>query len=547
MIDIRTTKKAIKDTIKKRLSGRNASSAPSSAHQANGAQQVDCEMLIIGAGIAGIGMASRLQQSHNKTIFRRNTNHQKSNSAERFIVLEKRADLGGTWDLFKYPGIRSDSDALTFGYSFRPWLDHRMLAKGEDIKSYLADTADEFNVTKHIRYRHEVKQLSWSSAERQWTATVKNHETNETVTLTASFIVGATGYYDFDQGYRPHFEREEDFKGQIVHPQQWQDVDYQDKKVIIIGSGATAVTLLPALLDETKGQSASQVTMLQRSPSYVASVAADDYAIEKLSGKLSPLSKPQAYKIVRARNVLMQQATYRASLYAPKLMKALMSYGVKKELKGSDIDIKHLSPDYNPWDQRVCAVPDSDFFKVLQSGQADIVTDEIERFTETGVLLKSGQQLGADIIVTATGLNLQVLGGAKLVVDEEEVAIGKRMTYKAVLLEGVPNMAVLFGYTNASWTLKIDIACQYVLRLISYMNKHDYQVAVASAQTATETAQTQKDTVMGALSSGYVARASKVLPKQGDRYPWRVMNNYLLDRMMLKHRKIADKWLHFTR
>jgi cation diffusion facilitator CzcD-associated flavoprotein CzcO len=243
----------------------------------------------------------------------------------------------------------------------------------------------------------------------------------------------------------------------------------------------------------------------------------------------------------------MQQATYRASLYAPKLMKALMSYGVKKELKGSDIDIKQFSPDYNPWDQRVCAVPDSDFFKALQSGQADIVTDEIERFTETGVLLKSGQQLGADIIVTATGLSLQVLGGAKLVVDEEEVAIGKRMTYKAVLLEGVPNMAVLFGYTNASWTLKIDIACQYVLRLISYMNKHDYQVAVASAQTATETAQTQKDTVMGALSSGYVARASKVLPKQGDRYPWRVMNNYLLDRMMLKHRKIADKWLHFTR
>ena len=547
MIDIRTTKKAIKDTIKKRLSGRDASSAPSSAHQANGAQRVDCEMLIIGAGIAGIGMASRLQQSHNKTIFGRNTNHQKPNSAERFIVLEKRADLGGTWDLFNYPGIRSDSDALTFGYSFRPWLDHRMLAKGEDIKSYLADTANEFDVTKHIRYRHEVKQLSWSSAERQWTATVKNHETDETVTLTASFIVGATGYYDFDQGYRPHFEREEDFKGQIVHPQQWQDVDYQDKKVLIIGSGATAVTLLPALLDETEEQTASQVTMLQRSPSYIASVAADDYAIEKLSGKLSPLSKPQAYKIVRARNVLMQQATYRASLYAPKLMKALMSYGVKKELKGSDIDIKHFSPDYNPWDQRVCAVPDSDFFKVLQSGQADIVTDEIERFTETGVLLKSGQQLGTDIIVTATGLNLQVLGGAKLVVDEEEVAIGKRMTYKAVLLEGVPNMAVLFGYTNASWTLKIDIACQYVLRLISYMNKHDYQVAVASAQTATETAQTQKDTVMGALSSGYVARASKVLPKQGDRYPWRVMNNYLLDRMMLKHRKIADKWLHFTR
>lgn len=547
MIDTTTTKKAIKNAIKNRLTGRGVSSAPSSDHQANDAQSVDCEMLIIGAGIAGIGMASRLQQSYDKTIFGRRPNQKISNSTERFIVLEKRADLGGTWDLFNYPGIRSDSDALTFGYSFRPWLDHRMLAKGEDIKSYLADTANEFEVTKHIRYRHEVKQLSWSSADRYWTATVKNHETNETLTLTANFIVGATGYYDFEQGYRPHFEAEEDFKGQIVHPQKWQDVDYDNKKVVIIGSGATAVTLLPALLDEAEGQTASQVTMLQRSPSYIASVTADDYAMERLSGKLSPLSKSQAYKLVRARNVLVQQATYRASLYAPKVMKALMRQGVKKELKGSDIELKHFSPDYNPWDQRVCAVPDSDFFKALQSGQADIVTDEIERFTETGILLKSGQQLDADIIVTATGLNLQVLGGAKLVVDEEEVVIGKRMTYKAVLIEDIPNMAVLFGYTNASWTLKIDIACQYVLRLISYMNKQGYQVAVASAQTANETAQVQEDTVMGALSSGYVARASKVLPKQGDRYPWRVMNNYLLDHIMLKYRKIDDKWLHFTR
>lgn len=529
----------IKDGVKAK---QTSDQQPNHTHKA-----VDCEMLIIGAGIAGIGMASRLQQSANKSLFGRRAAHKTANSTERFIVLEKRADLGGTWDLFNYPGIRSDSDALTFGYSFRPWLDHQMIAKGEDIKSYLADTADEFEVTKHIRYRHEVKQLSWSSADRYWTATVKNHETNERLTITANFIVGATGYYDFDQGYRPHFESEEDFRGQIVHPQQWQDVDYDNKKLIIIGSGATAVTLLPALLDKEAAQTASQVTMLQRSPSYVASVSAQDYAMEKLSGRFSPLSKTQAYKLVRARNVLMQQATYRASLYAPKVMKALMKQGVKKELKGSDIDIKHFSPDYNPWNQRVCAVPDSDFFMALQSGQAKIVTDEIDSFTETGILLKSGQQLEADIIVTATGLSLQVLGGAQLYVDEQQVEIGKRMTYKAVLVEDVPNMAVLFGYTNASWTLKIDIACQYVLRLIRYMNKHGYQVAVASAQTATKTAKVQEDTVMGALSSGYVYRAREVLPKQGDRYPWRVMNNYLLDRIMLKYRKINDDWLRFSR
>lgn len=539
MIHFARTKTVIKSRLKRNRYSANKDN--------NKSEPVDCELLIIGAGIAGIGMASRLQQSDNKTIFGRKTNHKKPNRTERFIVVEKRADLGGTWDLFKYPGIRSDSDALTFGYSFRPWLDHKMIAKGEDIKSYLADTAQEFNVTQHIRYRHEVERLSWSTQNRQWTATIKNHETDETLTLTAKFVVGATGYYDFDQGYRPHFAAEEAFKGQIVHPQQWQDVDYHNKKVVIIGSGATAMTLLPALVDQSAVQSASHVTLLQRSPSYVASVAADDYAMEKLSGKLSPLSKQHAYKLVRARNVMMQQATYRASLYAPKVMKALMAYGVKKELKGSDIDIKHFSPDYNPWDQRVCAVPDSDFFKALQSGQAEIRTDEIETFTEMGIMLESGQHLDADIIVTATGLNLQMLGGAELYVDGEEVEIGKRMTYKAVLVEGVPNMAVMFGYTNASWTLKIDLACQYVIRLIAYMNKYDYQVVVPQAETATEKAQAQEDTVMGALSSGYVYRARELLPKQGDRYPWHVMNNYLKDRIMLKYRNIKDDWLRFSR
>lgn len=576
MIIIPKAKKAIKTLLKRgslphdtTASSVKGSKALSSKAKTS-SNPVDCEVLIIGAGIAGIGMACRLQQKDQNLFSKKrreltsnsNTNKKhETRASQRFIVLEKRADIGGTWDLFKYPGIRSDSDALTFGYSFRPWLDHKMIAKGADIKSYISDTAKEFKVTEHIRYRHEVQQLSWSSKDQRWTATIKNYQNNETsefnengeiLTLTANFIVGATGYYDFEQGYRPHFTGEDDFAGLIVHPQQWQEVNYHHKKVVIIGSGATAMTLLPALVDQNESQSATHVTMLQRSPSYVASVPADDYAMDKLSGKFSPLSKQQAYKLVRGRNVLMQQATYRASLYAPKVMKALMAQGVKKELKGSDIDLKHFSPDYNPWDQRVCAVPDSDFFKALQSSQADVVTDEIERFTETGILLKSGRHLQADIIVTATGLKLQVLGGAKVVVDEQIVDIGSRMTYKAVMLEQVPNMAVMFGYTNASWTLKIDLACQYVIRLLSYMNANNYQSVIAKAESKTKKNKTEKpqmqpDTVMGALSSGYVQRAKDELPKQGDRYPWEVMNNYLLDRVMLKYRKINDEWLRFTR
>jgi len=415
------------------------------------------------------------------------------------VVLEKRADLGGTWDLFTYPGIRSDSDALTFGYSFRPWLDHRVLAKGGDIKNYIADTAREFGVSEHIRYQHEVQQLSWSSHNQQWTATVKNLASGEVFALTAKFVVGATGYYDYEQGYRPHFDKEEDFQGDIVHPQHWQNVNYDDKKVVIIGSGATAMTLLPAMVDEESEQCAQHVTMLQRSPTYVASVPGDDYALDWLAGKFSPLSKTQAYKLLRTRNVLMQQGTYRAAVFAPKVMKALLKRGVKTELKGSGVDIAHFMPAYNPWDERLCAVPDSDLFKALHGKRAAVVTDQISHFTKTGIVLDSGKHLDADIIVTATGLKLQMLGGAKVYVDGQAIDIGSRMTYKAVMLEGVPNMVALFGYTNASWTLKIDLACQYVLRLLNHMHKHSYQVAVPQAKTAHGEAHTQPDTVMGAL------------------------------------------------
>ena len=536
---------AAKQAVKKRFKPQAALSDTS----------VDYEVLIIGAGIAGIGMACRLQQQKHKGLFghknpskqKRKSSKQQQKSAQRFLVLEKRADLGGTWDLFTYPGIRSDSDALTFGYSFRPWLNHRILAKGGDIKNYIADTAREFGISEHIRYQHEVQQLSWSSSHQQWTAMVKNHASGEVFTVTAKFVVGATGYYDYEQGYRPSFNKEADFQGEIIHPQHWQNVDYDDKKVVIIGSGATAMTLLPALVDEKGGQCARHVTMLQRSPTYVASVPGDDYTLDWLAGKFSPLSKEQAYTLLRTRNVLIQQGTYRAAILAPKLMKALLKRGVKTELKGSGIDVAHFVPDYNPWDQRICAVPDSDLFKALHGKRASVVTDQISHFTKTGIMLDSGKHLDADIIVTATGLKLQMLGGAKVYIDGQAIDIGSRMTYKAVMIEDIPNMVALFGYTNASWTLKIDLACQYVMRLLGYMHQHRYQVVLPQAQTKDAKALTQTDTVMGALSSGYVKRAQHELPKQGDIYPWRVTNNYLSDRIMLKHRKIKDDWLRFSR
>lgn len=536
------------NSIKNMTKGRLARSKPQSNTPA------DYEVLIIGAGISGIGMACRLQQSYHKLFNRKSTikkmskrRKNKNKATEPFVILEKRADLGGTWDLFTYPGIRSDSDALTFGYSFRPWLDHKMLAKGDDIKSYIADTAREFGIGEQIRYQHDVQQLSWSSVTKQWTAMVKNNASGEVFTLTANFIVGATGYYDYDAGYRPHFEGEEQFQGDIVHPQHWHDVDYNDKNIVVIGSGATAMTLVPALVDPDGEQCARHVTMLQRSPTYVASVPGDDYALDWLSGKFSPLSKHQAYTLLRPRKILMQQGLYQVATHAPKVLKAVLKHGVKKELKGSGVDVAHFMPTYNPWDERLCAVPDSDLFTALHSTRATVVTDQISHFTKTGIALKSGQYIEADIIVTATGLKLQILGGAALYVDGQPIDVGARMTYKAVMLEGVPNMAIMFGYTNASWTLKIDLACQYVVRMLNYMKKHRYSVVFPQATTEQGQVQVQPDTVLGALSAGYVRRAQDELPKQGDRYPWQVTNNYLRDRIMLKYRKIEDDWLRFTR
>ncbi|WP_227429002.1 flavin-containing monooxygenase [Psychrobacter sp. I-STPA6b] len=520
-------------TVAKRLTQRLQNKLPilsrlSRRHSVS----ADYDVLIIGAGLSGIGMACYLQRSH---------------LHKRFVLLEKRDDLGGTWDIFNYPGVRSDSDILTLSYVFRPWFNDSTLAKGQDIKQYISDTAKQYDIQRHIRYGCEVQQLAWSSERRLWLVTTKNLKTGEVSQVSAQFVVGATGYYDVDNGYQPDFVGQETFSGQIVHPQRWQDIAYHGKNVVVIGSGATAMTLVPALVDPEAIQCAQHVTMLQRSPTYVASIKAEDGMLDLLSGRYSPLSRQQAYELVRWRNVWLQQGIYQFATHAPSLVKRILLHKVKQDLKGSDVSIRHFSPQYAPWDQRLCAVPDADLFQALQRGDASVVTGEIERFTSDGILLKSGQHLPADMIVTATGLKLQMLGGAKVYVDGQQVDIGNSLTYKAVMIGDVPNMAILFGYTNASWTLKIDMACQYILRLLTYMQRRRYVVVTPKTQINGERVLTQPETVMANISAGYIQRAQAELPKQGDRHPWQVRNSYLKDRRMFLKEQIKDKWLSFSR
>lgn len=503
----------------------------------------DYEVLIVGAGVSGVDMACHLQQHYGKS---NQSTAAKDTLSKKYIVVEKRADIGGTWDLFKYPGIRSDSDMFTFGFANRPWLGKKTLTGGESIKQYIKSTAQDERITSSIRFNTEVLHLAWSSVDKCWTATLRNNDTGLEQKITANFVVGATGYYDFDHGYEPSFAGEADFKGEIIHPQLWQeDTQYHDKKIVIIGSGATAVTLLPALIDDDEGQRAAHVTMLQRSPSYIASIPSHDNGVEVLKKRLK-LSTQSAYTLVRWKNIFRQQGLYQFSRIAPKTLKTILQFKAKEDLKGSGVSLTHFSPDYNPWDERLCAVPDGDLFQALHTDRADVVTDNIERFTASGILLKSGKHLDADIIITATGLSLQMLGGATVSIDDKAISIGGRMMYKAVLIEEVPNMAVMFGYTNASWTLKIDLSCDYLIRLFQYMDNRGYHVVTPQVRSASgEQVNRLEDTIMGSLNAGYIRRAKDVLPKQGDRYPWCVTHNYTTDRIMLKHRSIDDGWLWF--
>jgi monooxygenase len=477
------------------------------------------DVLIVGAGLSGIGAGHHLQTKC---------------PWASYCILEARDTIGGTWDLFRYPGVRSDSDMHTLGYSFRPWDGEKSIADGDSILQYIKETAAESGIDTHIRFNHRVTAADWSTPESRWHITVKRSDTNELLHLTAGFIFACSGYYRYDHGYRPHFEGREDYTGTIVHPQSWpEDLDVAGKRIVVIGSGATAVTLVPAL-----ARSASHVTMLQRSPTYIASLPESSPVVAMLRKVLPARQAGTAAKWFHA---LVTQAFYQVSRRYPTLVRRALLAGLARQLPpGYDV-ATHFNPHYNPWDQRFCAAPNGDLFKSICAGTSSVTTDSIERFTERGLRLTSGRELDADIIVTATGLELLFLGGIALSVDGAAVDPGSRLTYKGMMLEGVPNMAVAIGYTNASWTLKCDLTCDYVCRLLNHMHNRGL----------TECAPRNTDTSVGSepilgLTSGYIRRSVHLLPKQGSAYPWRVHQSYLRDYRALKLSEIEDSVMEFS-
>ena len=481
-------------------------------------KQVD--ILIVGAGISGIGLAAHLSK------------HCRQRS---FEIIERRESIGGTWDLFKYPGIRSDSDMSTFGFNFKPWKKESVLADGASIKNYLTEVVDEFKLQPKIHFQHRVLSANYDSTTCKWSVEIVDAQ-GKTQIWIANFILGCTGYYNYDQGFQPEFPNQDAFKGEFIHPQHWpENLNYKGKKVVIIGSGATAITLVPAMV---KG-GAGHVTMLQRSPTYIASVPSVDFIYSKMR---KYLPEEVAYKLTRARNIGMQRGIYALAQKQPKLLKSLLLKSVQLQLKGK-VDMKHFTPNYEPWDQRLCVVPDGDLFKILREGQASVATDQIETFTETGIQLKSGQHLDADIIVSATGLNIQILGRILATMDGQPIDTSQHMLYRGIMVSDIPNMALIIGYINASWTLKVDIAAEYICRLLNYMDQQGYAQVIAQGDQS----ELLQDTVMGSLSSGYIARAADVMPKQGKHAPWKVSNNYLADRKELKQASFEDGVLKFRK
>ena len=481
-------------------------------------KQVD--ILIVGAGISGIGLAAHLS---------------KHCPQRSFEIIERRESIGGTWDLFKYPGIRSDSDMSTFGFNFKPWKKESVLADGASIKNYLAEVVEEFKLQPKIHFQHRVLRANYDSATCKWSVEIVDAQ-GKTQIWIANFILGCTGYYNYDQGFQPEFPNQTAFKGEFIHPQHWpENLNYKGKKVVIIGSGATAITLVPAMV---KG-GAGHVTMLQRSPTYIASVPSVDFIYSKMR---KYLPEEVAYKLTRARNIVMQRGIYALAQKQPKLLKSLLLKSVQFQLKGK-VDMKHFTPNYEPWDQRLCVVPDGDLFKILREGQASVATDQIEIFTETGIQLKSGQHLDADIIVSATGLNIQILGRILATMDGQPIDTSQHMLYRGIMVSDIPNMALIIGYINASWTLKVDIAAEYICRLLNYMDRQGYAQVIAQGDQS----ELLQDTVMGSLSSGYIARAADVMPKQGKHAPWKVSNNDLADRKELKQASFEDGVLKFRK
>jgi monooxygenase len=470
------------------------------------------DVVIIGAGLSGVGAACQLlRDCPGKSI----------------AILEARDVIGGTWDLFRYPGVRSDSDMFTLGYSFRPWTGAKSIADGPEILTYIRSTAREFGIEDRIRYGHRVIRADWDSGRARWTVHVRRDD--ETVTLTCSFLYSCTGYYRYDEGYRPTFPGIEDFVGPVVHPQHWPaDLDYAGKRIVVVGSGATAVTLVPAL-----AHTAAHVTMLQRSPSYVLALPAKDAIAEWLRGRLPDRVR---YPLLRWKNALLATANFQLSRRRPHWVKAFLRKAAVKQLPpGYDVDT-HFAPKYNPWDQRLCLIPDGDLFAAISAGRAAMVTDHIDTFTEKGVRLRSGAELDADIVVTATGLNLLPIGGIELTVDGTPIELGESMVYKGMMLSGVPNFAWTIGYANASWTLKADLVAGYVCRLLRRMDATGTTtVTPVPPATAVATADPIID-----LSSGYIQRSVALLPKQGAAAPWRLHQNYIRDVRMFRHGPVDD-------
>jgi monooxygenase len=477
------------------------------------------DVLIVGAGLSGIGAACHLKTDC---------------PGKTFAILEARDAIGGTWDLFRYPGIRSDSDMYTLGYSFRPWEDAKAIADGPSILRYIRDTARDHRIDRNIRFHHRVVRAEWSTSAARWTVEVERTDTHETLHLTCGFLFMCTGYYRYDEGYTPAFEGTERFAGQIIHPQQWpENLDYAGKRVVVIGSGATAVTLVPAMAEQ-----AAHVTMLQRSPSYIVSLPARDPLADLLR---DALPAKVAYPIVRWKNVIVTTLFYKLSRRAPRFIRALIRRAIQKRLPaGYDVDT-HFKPRYDPWDQRVCLVPDGDLFEAIGRGHASIATDHIETFTEKGLRLASGKELEADIIVTATGLNLLPLGGMTIAVDGQEIELSEAVGYKGTMFSGVPNLAVALGYTNASWTLKCDLTCEYVCRLLNHMDEHGYRQCTPQNRDPSVTEEPFID-----FSSGYVLRSIDKFPRQGSKPPWRLHQNYARDILALRFGAIDDGAMVFS-
>ncbi|MEZ4340673.1 MAG: NAD(P)/FAD-dependent oxidoreductase [Sandaracinaceae bacterium] len=475
------------------------------------------DVLIVGAGISGIGAAHHLGERC---------------PGRTYAILEGRDRIGGTWDLFRYPGIRSDSDMHTLGFRFKPWEAKRAIADGDAILDYLDETAREGHIDEHIRFGHHVDRASWSSEDARWTVEATKKD-GEAVQLSCNFLFMCSGYYDYAEGHAPRFEGQESFEGPIVHPQHWpKDLDYAGKKVVVIGSGATAVTLVPAM-----AETAAHVTMLQRTPTYIAALPWEDAIANALKERLSPET---AYAITRWKNILMSQLIYTVSKKAPDRMRRFLEKGVREHL-GDDYPIeKHFRPPYGPWDQRLCLAPDGDFFVSIREGKASVVTDHIDRFTTHGIRLKSGEELEADIIVSATGLKLQFLGGVDVHIDGEPLVAHEHMSYKAMMVSDVPNLAFSVGYTNASWTLKADLTSEYVCRLLNHMEARGYRTCTPRRDPSVDEAPFLD------FSSGYVKRALHYLPKQGQKAPWKVKQNYFFDMFYLRHGKLDDGVMRFA-